>query len=247
MYYHIQVSTYDNALLTSLDNADLQTVKRKVLAYLAGEDILLGASILLAHRVKTLVVTESQDKSEECVNLAYSKMPVGSEDVVLPETCVFKDTRFAKDITELLIAELRTHPKVVKKQTAVEIWGKGSSSPTPLNLKSTITSLYVTTRYLLELEAERRYRKYRWKFVVAGLIQYGIFIYVLVTYDFHHFVYPAIIVIEITLHLLLGLLVMYGKDYEPRKYFTNKKAEILQTVYNEFDFEELDIRPRPTN
>lgn len=244
-YYHIQVSTHANELLSSLDHTDLESVKKRVVAYLAGDDILLGGSTLRANQVKRLLVTESQDKSSECVNLAYSRMPVGAEHTVSPETCVFDNERFAKDITEPLIAELRIHPRVVKKQTAIEIWENGTTSQAPLDLKSTITNLYVTAKHLLELEAERRYRKFRWKFIVAGLIQYGIFVYFLITFDFHKVVHPAIIVIELTLHFLLVLLLLFGKDYEPRKYFKTKKAEILQTVYDDFAFKELDIRPRP--
>src|SRR4051812_11950699 len=106
MYYHIQVSLNDSSLLTILDNPDLEDVKEKVLGFLLGEDFFLGGSTVRANQVKTLVVTKSQDRSAECVNLAYSRMPVGAKQHVSPEACVFGNDRFAEDVTQSIIAQL---------------------------------------------------------------------------------------------------------------------------------------------
>src|SRR2546430_580312 len=100
MYYHVQVSLNDGLPVNSLDNTDLEDVNQKVLAYLLGEDFFLGGAAIRANRVKTLIVARSQDKSSECVNLAYSRMPMGTKEVVKPEACVFGDERFSEAVTE---------------------------------------------------------------------------------------------------------------------------------------------------
>lgn len=244
MYYHIQVSINDNSPINSLDNRDLEDVKGKVLAFLLGEDFFLGGSTVQANQVKTLIVTKSQDKSTECVNLAYSRMPVGANHVVLPEACVFGDDRFSEDVTQSIIAQVKDNPRLRKRYGAIEIWTVGNSPEHLADLRSTVTTLYETAKDLLDKETERRYRSFRLKVIVIGLINYVAFIYALFKFDFHKIIHPVIIVGELTLHLVVIFFWLFGKEYEPRELLKNKKDKIRQQVYDDVQFKELDIRKK---
>lgn len=244
MYYHIQVSLNDGTQVNSLDNSDLEDVKQKVLAYLLGEDFFLGGTAIRATQVKTLIVARSQDKSSECVNLAYSRMPVGAKKVVSPEACVFGDKRFSDDVTESVIAQLKNNPKLRGKYSAIEIWTVGKT-PEPLaDLLSTVTNLYITAKDLLDKEVERRYRRFRIKIFLIVVINYAAFIYILCIFDFHKIVYPVIVVVEITLHLVAVVFLLFGKEYEPRELLKTKKQNVRQQVYDDAQFKELDIRKK---
>lgn len=244
MYYHIQVSIHDGSHINSLDNPDLEDVKEKVLAFLLGEDFFLGGSVVRSNQVKTLIVTKSQDKSTECVNLAYSKMPVGAKQVVLPEACVFGDDRFSEDVTQTIIAQLKDNPRFRRRHVAIEIWTVGKSPEHLADLRSTVTGLYITAKDLLDKESERRYRRFRLKVFLIGLINYAAFIYLLWKFDFHKIVYPAIVVVEITLHLVAVFFLLFGKEYEPRELLKTKKQNVRQQVYDDAQFKELDIRKK---
>jgi len=244
MYYHVQVSMHDNSQIISLDNPNLEDVKEKVLAFLLGEDFLLGGSAVRAKQVKTLIVTKSQNESTECVNLAYSKMPVGSKLIVSPEACVFGNDRFSEDVTQSIIAQLKDSPRFRRRDAAIEIWTVGKSPEHLADLRSTVTSLYVTTQDLLDKEVERRYRKFRLKVFLIGLINYAAFIYCLWKFDFHKIIHPVLIVVEITFHLVAIFLLLFGKEYEPRELLKTKKQNVRQQVYDESQFQELDIRKK---
>jgi hypothetical protein len=244
MYYHIQVSLIDSSPINSLDIPDLEDVKGKALAYLLGEDFFLGGSAVRANQVKTFIVTQSQDKSLECVNLAYSKMPVGANQVVLPEACVFGDDRFSEDVTQSIIALVKDNPRLRRKHAAIEIWTAGESAEHLADLRSTVTSLYVTAKDLLDKEIDRRYRRFRLKVFLVGLAHYAVFIYCLWRFDFHKIVYPIIVVAELTLHLIAIVFLLFGKEYKPRELLKNKKQNVRQQVYGESQFQELDIRKK---
>jgi hypothetical protein len=244
MYYHVQVSLNDGSPVNSLDNADLEDVKQKVLAYLLGEDFFLGGAAIRANRVKTLIVARSQDKSSECVNLAYSRMPMGAKEVVTPEACVFGDERFSEDVTESVITQLKNNPKLRRKHSAIEIWTVAKTPEHLADLLSTVTNLYITAKDLLDKETERRYGKFRLKAVLIGLINYAAFIFFLWKFDFHTIVHPAIIVAEVTLHLVAVFFLLFGREYEPRKLLKAKKENIREQVYDENQFKELDIRKK---
>jgi hypothetical protein len=244
MYYHVQVSFNDGSPVNSLDNSDLEDVKQKVLSYLLGEDFFLGGAAIPANRVKTLIVARSQDKSSECVNLAYSRMPMGAREVVTPEACVFGDERFSEDITESIITQLKNNPKLRRKHSAIEIWTVAKTPEHLADLRSTVTNLYITAKDLLDKETDRRYARFRLKVILVGLINYAAFIFVLWKFDFHKVVHPLIIVIEVTLHLVTVFLLLFGKEYEPRELLRAKKAKIREQVYDEAQFEDLDIRKK---
>lgn len=244
MYYHIQVSLNDGAPVTSLDNPDLEAVKDKVLAYLLGEDFFLGAAAIRPNQVKTLIVAKSQHESAECVILAYSRLPVGAKQVILPEACVFGDERFSEDVTQSIIAQLKDNPRLRRKYAAFEIWTVGKKPEHLADLRKIVTNLYITAKDLLDKETDRRYGRFRLKAILIGLINYAAFVVFLWRFDFHKIVHPSIIVVEITLHLVAVFFLLFGKDYEPRVLLKAKKENIRQQVYDEALFEELDIRSK---
>lgn len=228
MYYHIQIITNDNQEIYEFDKTDEVSLKEEIIIpHIKGINYELDGYTIYPTKVKRLIVTRSSDKSSECVNISYSRLPSNDRREIYPQNCVFDNESFADDITDQLLIECKDH--VHSEISKIE------------QLKTNLLFLSRITKNLLDEKIKRKFGII--KLLIIGLIisYYGGIIYLIYIYTWDC-MEPVFYILGVAVPITGLIIILYKeRTFNPVEVIVNlmeeRKKKIIEGIYQKYGFE----------
>lgn len=242
MYYHVRIKTSNNTVITKLDVADLSEIKLNVLTpYLQDIEFILDGHNLSKNKIDSISITESDDHSTECANIASASISMGDRTVISREACVFGNNKFSKDITSQIIAEVeRLLPKTISNEV-VELKQADDE------LSDSLIALTDSVRLLLKNKAESPILHIKILLVLGLFVFYGVVAYLWWIHGLEKIYKWAFVIIHVVLPgFLIILYIVTNRHLSVISLFEILKKWNLQRIYKKFNFDKV-IDPGKTD
>lgn len=129
MKYHALIKTSETDELYEFDHDSLESIKESIVnPYLRNQEFQFDGYFIEPSKVKRLVVSETDIKSDQCVSDAYNRLSSGVIMMIGPQDCVFGDDKYSRDITRKTLHEVK---KAVEKNDPTKESSNASNNHSP--------------------------------------------------------------------------------------------------------------------